>query len=376
MTLNEKESKVFTYIKEDPFISQQALADKIGLSRPAVANIISGLVKRGYLLGKAYVVNETRPIVCIGAAATDRRFFVTGEIVDRSSNNVMSQTTCGGVALSISENLGRLQEDVVLLSVVGDDREAAAIKDYMRSFVKVNEIDTISGSATGAYTEVVDENGDVALSLSEMDIYDKMTPNWLTKRLSLLKQAKAIVIDNNVPKHTTEAIIDFASKNKTPVSLVTVSALKSHNIPEDLKGVHLFVTGREETEAFLDMSITTDEQAVEEIHRYLNMGAEHVIISDRSRSIDDGSIKHGLVRLDLKNKESQHYVWGTNEALIEGIIYRYLHTKNLVDVMTTGLVNAAITAKSVYKVREDLTHATLEKDIKAFGDIEFKKLEF
>ncbi|WP_373712092.1 PfkB family carbohydrate kinase [Jeotgalibaca porci] len=375
MALNEKESKVFTYIKKDPFISQQALADKIGLSRPAVANIISGLVKRGYLLGKAYVVNETRPIVCIGAAATDRRFFVDGELVHRASKNVTSRTTCGGVALSISENLGRLQEDVVLLRVVGDDIEAEAIKDYMGSFVKINEIDTVSGATTGAYTEVVDEDGEVALALSEMDIYDKMSPNWLSKRLSLLKQAKAIIIDNNVPKNTTEAIMDFAFKNKTPVSLVTASALKAHNIPDDLKGVNLFVTSREEAELLLEMTIATDEQAVEAIQRYLEMGAEHVIISDRSRSIDYGSHKHGLVRFDLQNKDSQHYVWGTHEALIAGIIYRYLHTKNLVDVMMTGIVNAAMTAKSVNKVREDLTQATLEKDIKAFGDIEFKKLE-
>ncbi|NLB98617.1 MAG: GntR family transcriptional regulator, partial [Lactobacillales bacterium] len=271
--------------------------------------------------------------------------------------------------------LGRLQEDVVLLSVVGDDIEAEAIKDYMGSFVKINEIDTVSGATTGAYTEVVDEDGEVALALSEMDIYDKMSPNWLSKRLSLLKQAKAIIIDNNVPKNTTEAIIDFAFKNKTPVSLVTASALKAHNIPDDLKGVNLFVTSREEAELLLEMTIATDEQAVEAIQRYLEMGAEHVIISDRSRSIDYGSHKHGLVRFDLQNKDSQHYVWGTHEALIAGIIYRYLHTKNLVDVMMTGIVNAAMTAKSVNKVREDLTQATLEKDIKAFGDIEFKKLE-
>lgn len=375
MALNEKESKVFTYIKEDPFISQQALADKIGLSRPAVANIISGLVKRGYLLGKAYVVNETRPIVCIGAAATDRRFFIEGELVKRASKNVLSQTSFGGVALSIAENLGRLQEDVVLLSVVGDDREGEAIKDNMRPFVKINEIDIIPGQATGAYTEVVDGNGDTAIALSEMDIYDKMTPNWLIKRLALLKQAKAIIIDTNLPKNTTEAVIDFAAKNKTPLSLVTASTLKLHNIPDDLRGVHLFVTSREEAEIFFDMTISTDAQVVEAIKRFLEMGAEHVILSDRSQSIDYGSLKHGLVRFDLHNKDSRNYVWGTNEALIGGIVYRYLQTKNLIDVMMTGIVNAAMTASSFSKVREDLTQATLEKDIKAFGEVEFKNLE-
>ena len=97
MALNDKESRILSYIKENPFISQQDLATKIGLSRPAVANIISGLVRRGYLLGKAYVINDTRPIVCIGAACIDRRYFVEGGLIHGQSNNVTSQTSIGGL---------------------------------------------------------------------------------------------------------------------------------------------------------------------------------------------------------------------------------------------------------------------------------------
>lgn len=177
MTLNEKESKVFAYIKEDPFISQQALADKVGLSRPAVANIISGLVKRGYLLGKAYVVNETRPIICIGAAAIDRRYFIENDLMMGESNKITSQNSCGGVALSVAENLGRLQQDVVLLSLLGNDQEAERIKESMRPFMKLNEIEEVAGFSTGTYMEVLNKKGEMVVGLSEMDIYDQMTPN-------------------------------------------------------------------------------------------------------------------------------------------------------------------------------------------------------
>ena len=50
-----------TWLKENPYITQLELAERIGLSRPAVANIISGLMRQRYILGKAYVINERKP---------------------------------------------------------------------------------------------------------------------------------------------------------------------------------------------------------------------------------------------------------------------------------------------------------------------------
>jgi DNA-binding Lrp family transcriptional regulator len=74
LKLNENEKKVLKVLKEDPYISQKSLADMLGLSRPAVANLISGLQDKGYILGKPYVLREERYITCIGGANYDRTF--------------------------------------------------------------------------------------------------------------------------------------------------------------------------------------------------------------------------------------------------------------------------------------------------------------
>ena len=63
--MNEKEQMVLDNIKENPFISQQELSDKVGLSRSTVANIISGLIKKEYVQGKAYVLSDEYPIVSV-----------------------------------------------------------------------------------------------------------------------------------------------------------------------------------------------------------------------------------------------------------------------------------------------------------------------
>ncbi|WP_180523165.1 winged helix-turn-helix domain-containing protein, partial [Staphylococcus haemolyticus] len=41
--MKNKEQFILNEIKKNPFITQQELAERIGLSRPATANIISGL---------------------------------------------------------------------------------------------------------------------------------------------------------------------------------------------------------------------------------------------------------------------------------------------------------------------------------------------
>ena len=49
-------------------------------------------------MGKAYVLNEDYPIVCIGAANVDRKFYVHKDLVAETSNPVTSTRSIGGVA--------------------------------------------------------------------------------------------------------------------------------------------------------------------------------------------------------------------------------------------------------------------------------------
>lgn len=47
--MSDSEKEILKRIKDNPFISQRELAEAIGLSRPSVANIISGLIQRNML---------------------------------------------------------------------------------------------------------------------------------------------------------------------------------------------------------------------------------------------------------------------------------------------------------------------------------------
>ena len=126
--LNKNEKRVLEIIENDPFISQKAIGDKLGLTRSTVATIISSLTSKKYVIGRAYVVNESSGIYCIGAMNVDRKYNLLGHMVLGTSNPAISSVNVGGVARNIAENLGRIQLDVSLISLGGMDQDYQYIK--------------------------------------------------------------------------------------------------------------------------------------------------------------------------------------------------------------------------------------------------------
>ena len=58
MHLSEKEQRVLAVLKQNPFISQQQVAEQLNMPRSTVANVIAQLVEKQWLLGRAYIINE------------------------------------------------------------------------------------------------------------------------------------------------------------------------------------------------------------------------------------------------------------------------------------------------------------------------------
>ncbi len=365
MSLNEKEKLILESIRDNPFIPQQELADTIGLSRSATANLISGLVKKDYLLGKAYVLNEEEPIICIGGANIDRRYLVKDKMIQGTSHNVQSRTNVGGVARNVAENLGRLEEKVMLFSVTGNDAEWKMIENQSEHFMNLKAVDRIEGCPTGTFMEVIDMNGEMVLGLAEVDIFDKMTPEWLSKHLSVLKRSKYIIVDLNCPKDTIEFLNSFAIKYNIPIALMTVSVQRLNNLPDYLGGIKVFVTKHNETATYFDMEVETDEDLKDAVKKWLDKGPEHVFISKGNAKIAYGSQEDGVQIFNYSSERDDRYNWGMNEAFCAGVVYSRLQGKSIPDSITVGLTNAFQTSQSIYVVRPNLSKNQLQNEYNA-----------
>ena len=58
--MTQREQQILDWIRENPRISQQELAERAGITRSSVAVHISNLAKKGYILGKGYVLSQAR----------------------------------------------------------------------------------------------------------------------------------------------------------------------------------------------------------------------------------------------------------------------------------------------------------------------------
>ena len=50
--MTQRERQILQLIESDPMISQQGIADKLGITRSSAAVHISNLMKKGYIAGK------------------------------------------------------------------------------------------------------------------------------------------------------------------------------------------------------------------------------------------------------------------------------------------------------------------------------------
>ncbi|HEU5140052.1 MAG TPA: carbohydrate kinase [Bacillales bacterium] len=363
--MTENEKKIFHLIQKNPYISQQELAASLGLSRPSVANIISGLVRKNVILGKAYILNESEPIVCIGGANVDRKYYVKDKVQWGTSNPITSSQTAGGVARNIAENLGRMDLDSLLITAAGMDSDWSFIKETSALYMDVDHVASLPEASTGSYTAVLDQKGEMVLALADMEVYESITPEFLLKHDSLLNQARCIVADLNCPKESLQLLVHKAQQYETPLVLVTVSSPKMSRLPDDLEGVTWLITNQDESETGLEMKLQHESDWKEAIETWLSRGISNTIITNGKNGAFIGNREEGVRHVPSVKSDTVVDVTGAGDAFSAAVVYAWLDGRGLEDIAKTGMVNAAETLKSPYTVRQNLSSAQLQKDMEA-----------
>ena len=169
--MTERETEIFHIIQQNPAISQNELAAKLNLARSSVAVHIANLQKKGYILGKGYIVNESAYVLGVGAANVDIHGRSKKPIVMHDSNPGHMSTSAGGVTRNVCENLSRLGVSVKLISAVGTDVYADQIRRECQSAgIDISNLYVADGKASSTYMSMIDADGDMFVALSDMTV--------------------------------------------------------------------------------------------------------------------------------------------------------------------------------------------------------------
>ncbi|WP_107838230.1 carbohydrate kinase [Metasolibacillus meyeri] len=349
--MNDKEQLVLQSIRGNPYLSQQEMAEKLNMSRPALANIISGLIKKGEIVGRAYVLPTKQTILAIGGANVDRKLYITNKVQLATSNPVTANESVGGVARNIAENLGRLGNQVKLLTTLGQDADAQMIEQASRAFIELDVIEKLVEEQTGSYTAILDQHGDLVIALANMAIYDALTPSLLEKHIATLINASAIVIDLNCPKETVTYVQQLAKERDIPLAIIPVSSPKMNRMPDDLQGVTYFICNRDEAETYLHMTFTDDAGYEEAVKALLQKGAKHVVLTLGEQGVLVGD-EAGLQHYAAYEIEDVKDVTGAGDAFVSATLHGVMQGDTLHEAVQFALYHAAKTLQANTTVRQ------------------------
>ncbi len=309
------------------------------------------------------IASTMKPIICIGGANVDRKYYAKHKIINGTSNPVTSSRTVGGVARNIAENLGRLGEEVAFISVRGSDSEWNEIHDASSPYMNLDHVAEIENSSTGSYTAVLDKNGDLSIALADMDIFKEITPALLNKNSELLKTAKSIVVDLNCPGETINYLCSFASENNIPLIIIPVSSPKMERLPTDLNAVSWLIVNKDETETFMDITLDNEQDWKHSVEKWLALGVKNVIVTNGSKGVVVGSEENGIRFFPAIETKAVVDVTGAGDSFCSGVIYSWLQNKELDYIIQSGLVNSHKTILSEHTVRQELSQKQFKLDM-------------
>lgn len=361
MTDSSKKDQLYQLIRANPFISQQELADELGLSRSAVAGHIAGLIRERRLLGRAYVLPDKRPLLCIGAANLDRKLRSIAAMQLGTSNPATAEEVYGGVARNIAENLARLGLPVALLTAVGDDGAGRNLQDHAEAI----GIDTrgslkLPDAATGTYTAILDDQGELVLALADMALYDRITSAFLASRQPQRSAAAMTVADLNLPADSITALLESARTENVPLVIVAVSQAKMARLPADLGGLRLLILNRGELETRAGRALPTEADVRAACNAVRAQGAQDVIVTCGSQGVYH--TRGGELVWLAAHQAAVMDVTGAGDAFSAAVCWSlYQGNDDLTLACRRGLKAATLTLESHETVSPLLSAAALDE---------------
>lgn len=354
--MTQRERQILRWIEENPMISQQELAEKAGIARSSVAVHISNLMKKGCILGKGYIVHTAPYAVVVGGVNMDIGGRPSAPLVARDSNPGTVRMSLGGVGRNIAHNMSLLGVDTRMLTAFGDDLYAQRIAASCGELgIDISQALQVPGGATSTYLFIADQQGDMALAISDMAIYDHMTPAFLRSRQGLLDNAQLIVLDTNIP---AESIAELAQNSKVPLFADPVSTAKAVKLKPVLGRIHTLKPNRLEAELLSGVPITDEASLNRAADALLATGLRRVLISlggDGIFAADHNDRCH-LPCLPGQMVNTT----GCGDAAMAAVAWAYLEGTDLRGTTLAALAAGAIAMESAETINPTMSVETLK----------------
>ena len=354
--MTQRERQILQLIEGNPLISQQQIAEKLGITRSSAAVHISNLMKKGCIAGKGYVLRSGSYAVVVGGVNVDIGGRSFAPLVAADSNPGTVSVSLGGVGRNIAHNMSLLGLDVRLLTAYGDDlngeRVAASCSELG---IDLSHALHISGANTSTYLYLTDPAGEMALAVSDMAICEKITPAYLAANLSLLQNAQVVVADANIP---AESLAYLAENCGIPLFVDPVSTTKAEKLRPILSKIHTLKPNRLEAELLSGVKIETNADVEKAADKLTELGVHRIFLS---LGADGVYAAMGKERLWLPTIPGQMVnTTGCGDAFMAALVWAYLEGSDLETTARAGLAAGSIAMESPETINPNLSAQALK----------------
>ena len=349
--MTQREKEILDLIAQDPMIQQQTIADRLGITRSSVAVHISNLTKKGFLAGKGYVIRTGNYAAVVGGVNVDIGGRSFAPLVAADSNPGTVSITVGGVGRNIANNLALMGADVKMLTAVGDDRNGQhALSHCVEQGMDMNHALVLPGATTSTYLYLTDPEGEMALAVSDMSICEQITPAYLAANLNVLRNARVVVADANIPE---ESLRYLAENVTAPLFVDPVSTTKAEKLRSILHKIHTLKPNRIEAELLSGVPIREKAdfpRAAEALRRlgvkrvFISLGADGVFAADENGEVWLPTVPGKMVNTT-----------GCGDAFMAALVWAAMEDLNLEESALAGLAAGSIAMESGLTINPDMS---------------------
>lgn len=334
----DRESDILQLIEKNPMITQQELAYQLGITRSSVGVHVSRLIKQGLVQGRGYVLPGRNFAAVVGAAVLDIQGHPTKPLVQQDSNPGTVILSPGGVGRNIAHNLALLGQDVKFFSMFGGDSNGTLLADSCRNAgIDISPSPVIAGASSAVYLFITNHEGEMQLAVSDMKIYERMTPAFLQPQLALINQAALCYADTNLPEDTLCAL---ANALRVPLFVDTVSTAKAIKLARILPHVHTLKTNRLEAALLCGFEITDEETLQKAVQTLLEKGVQRIFLTLGPQGVLCATATESL-RLPIYSSKLVNST-GAGDSFAAALAYAWMQHLSLEDSAKAGLAAASL----------------------------------
>ncbi len=359
--MTEREQEILALLKQDPLIAQQDIAERMGISRSAVAGHIMNLTNKGVIRGKGYILAADRYVVVLGGANIDILGRPFNQLQLSDSNPGMVSCSPGGVGRNIAENLARLGSDTRLITAIGKDTYGQMIlQQSQQAGIDMQGSLQLSDAPTSTYLSVLDGEGDMQVAIADMGILERLNVAVLRNYEQVLRRASLLVVDANLTPQCLEYLLsNFA---ELPIFVDTVSCTKAPKLKPYLSTIHTIKPNLKEAQQLSGIQVQGQDQLpaiTDWFHQqgvkrvFLSLGSEGVFYSDEGNTLHCPAIPVNIVNAN-----------GAGDAFLAGLAHGWVQQWSTQESTKFAMAAASLTLSHLSTINPNMSEISVHRILK------------